>query len=27
MWNVLDIAIAVILLRRPLRAEPAGLSA
>jgi len=27
LWNVLNIAIAVVLLRRPLRAEPAGLSA
>ena len=27
LWNVLNVAIAVMLLRRPLRAEPAGLSA
>jgi len=27
LWNVLNTAIAVMLLRRPLRAEPAGVSA
>jgi hypothetical protein len=27
LWNVLNTAIAVMLLRRPLRAEPARLSA
>jgi hypothetical protein len=27
LWNVLNIGIAVMLLRRPARAEPAGLAA